>query len=182
MKKIAIVLTLLIAIAAIPAFADAPIDGLHLGVDAMGWESDSVIGVAWDISPTDMPIDLYGAIGVTDTYFKFGISTQPGKKNNFFGIYAGGGVTVGKEYKTTTFSDGQSTTVTFTDNNLWWNNQQSQEVNFTDTDSDTYFNGYVFDGIGEVGLEFDFKYVSTKVGYVYYAGDHLMNVAFLVGY
>lgn len=172
MKKL-LILLIMVVVAGV-AFADAPVDGLMLGVDIMVWDEAPSYGVAFDVSPMDMPFDVYGAVGVTEPYAKLGVSFQPGKNNDVIGFYLGGGIQINKSYVVTTETSVETVCIPI----LWWT--ATDTVSFTD--GDTYFDGYRFKPIGEVGVEIDFKIAAVKLGYTYYAGEHLANVGFLLGW
>ncbi len=89
MKKILIVM--LVLMCSVALFADMPVEGGYLGVDAT---SESA-GVLVQVSPMDMPVDVYVGVGITDTYLKGGLVLTPWEFAEVpIGLYAGGGVIV----------------------------------------------------------------------------------------
>jgi len=173
---------------AVGLFADSPLDSVKAGVDFTSVPGENPeLGVLVELSGRDSLVDFYAGVGITDAYGKAGLSIQLGK-NSPVSIYGGGGVQIGKKYKVVSYSDDQVQSITFVDTNLWWSNYQSQNVLFTDTDTDTFFVGYSFDPIGEFGLSFETNTSGAPVnmlwrlGYIYYAGDHAFNTAIAFGY
>ncbi len=92
MKKILIVM--LVLMCSVALFADMPVEGGYLGADMTGGVDNSA-GVLVQVSPMDMPVDVYVGVGITDTYLKGGLVLTPWEFAEVpVGLYAGGGVIV----------------------------------------------------------------------------------------
>ena len=92
MKKT--ILFMLILMCSVALFADMPVEGGYLGGDYVGVSVDgnTVAGVLVQLSPTDMPVDVYMGAGITDTYLKGGLVLTPWEFAKVpIGMYAGGG-------------------------------------------------------------------------------------------
>lgn len=77
MKKIIIVLVL--TMLSVFAFAEAPIDGGYVGYDMVGLTANDepVSGLLLQLAPTDMCIDVYFGVGLTENYLKGGVVFTP---------------------------------------------------------------------------------------------------------